>query len=109
MAFDEKLGDRIRKKIGRRRGITEKQMFGGLAFLLHGNLCCGVYRNDMIVRVSPEDGTRALTLPNVRPFDITGRPMKGWLFIRPAGLATDAALSKWVEAGLKHAASLPPK
>jgi TfoX/Sxy family transcriptional regulator of competence genes len=107
MAFDEKLAGRIRKHLAKGRGIAEKQMFGGVAFLLNGNLCCGVHRDEMIVRVAPADNDRALRQPHTRQFDMTGRPMKGWIQVRPAGLKTGAALAKWIEAGRKHPASLP--
>jgi TfoX/Sxy family transcriptional regulator of competence genes len=109
MAFDERLAARIRKHLGKRRGIAEKQMFGGIAFLLNGNLCCGVHGDEMIVRISPADNDRALSQPHIHPFAMTGRPMKGWIQVRPAGLKRDSALAKWIEAGAKYAESLPPK
>ncbi len=109
MAFDEKLAQRIRRRLGRRRGVIEKQMFGGLAFLLNGNLCCGVHGRELIVRIAPAETDRALSQPHTHIFDFTGRPMKGWILVRPAGLTTDAALGKWIQAGTKYAASLPAK
>jgi len=109
MAFDEQLAGRIRLSLGRRKGLTEKKMFGGIAFLLNGNMCCGVHRTEMIVRLAPEATDHALTDRHTRLFDLTGRPMKGWLLVEPAGLTTDAKLGKWVAVAAKYAGSLPPK
>jgi TfoX/Sxy family transcriptional regulator of competence genes len=109
MAFDETLAARVRKALGKRAGIVEKKMFGGIAFLLRGNMCVGLHGNELIVRLDPEDGQRVLAEPNVRAFDLTGRPMKGWLLVAPGGLETDRALRRWVDAGIEFAASLPPK
>jgi hypothetical protein len=109
MAFDEKLADRIRKRLGKRAGLSEKQMFGGIAFLLHGNMCCGVHKNELIVRLAPEETDKALKRPGARLFDLTGRPMKGWILVKPKGLATTAALGRWVGIAVQYAASLPAK
>jgi hypothetical protein len=107
MAFDTALAARIRKRLGRRAGLSEKTMFGGLAFLLHGNMCCGVHGSEMIVRLAPADTDGALKQAHVRVFDLSGRPMKGWILVQPKGLSTDAALAKWVKTGLAYAGSLP--
>ncbi len=110
MAFNDELATRIRKRLGKRPGLTEKRMFGGLAFLLHGNMCCGVHGQEMIVRLDPEDTNRALKQPHTRVFDLSGgRPMKGWILVQPPGLARSDGLAKWVTTSLKYAASLPPK
>jgi hypothetical protein len=109
MAFDEMLAGRIRKQLGKRRGLTEKQMFGGIAFLLNGNMCCGVHGDEMIVRLAPEETEAALDRPHTHRFDLTGRPMNGWILVKPKGLATDAALSRWVGVATKFAGSLPSK
>jgi TfoX N-terminal domain len=109
MAFDEALAARIRKRVGKRAGLTEKQMFGGLAFLLNGNMCVGIHGNEMIVRLDPGDTDDALKDRHVRLFDLTGRPMKGWILVAPAGLRAPAALGRWIEVGLEYAASLPKK
>jgi hypothetical protein len=77
MAFDEELAARIRSHLGKRTGLVEKKMFGGVAFLLRGNMCCGVHRDALIVRLDPADTDRALSRPPARVFDLTGRPMKG--------------------------------
>src|SRR5689334_24268468 len=105
MAFDEKLAARVRKQLGKRAGLTEKQMFGGVAFLLNGNMCCGVDGDEMIVRLAPEETEAALSRPHTPRFDLTGRPMKGWILVKPKGLATDAALGRWVGIATKFAGS----
>jgi hypothetical protein len=109
MAFDEKLADRIREQLGSRRGLVEKKMFGGIAFLLNGNMCCGVNGNDLIVRLAPERTDEALSRRHTRMFDLTGRPMKGWILVQPAGLKTKAALARWVHLGVDFAVTLPAK
>ena len=109
MAFDTELAARVRKELGKRKGLAEKRMFGGLAFLLNGNMCCGVHGRELIVRLNPTDTDRALEDRHVRLFDLTGRPMKGWILVQAAGLTTAADLAKWVGTGLKYAASLPAK
>lgn len=109
MAFDTDLAARIRKRLARRTGLAEQAMFGGLAFLLNGNMCVGVHKKEMIVRLDPADTDAALKKPHVRVFDLSGRPMKGWILVEPKGLAKDEALAEWVKTGLAYAASLPPK
>jgi len=109
MAFDNGLAERIRKQLGKRRGLSEKKMFGGLAFLLNGNMCCGVHGQEMIVRVDPQKTAQALSQPHTRIFDLTGRPMMGWILVQPKGLATEPGLAKWIKAGVKYASSLPVK
>ena len=109
MAFDNTLAERIRKQLGKRKGLTEKKMFGGLAFLLNGNMCCGVHGQEMIVRLAPEQTEQALSRGHTRIFDLTGRPMKGWILVHPKGLMTEEELDQWLRGGLKYAASLPAK
>ncbi len=109
MAFDEQLAARIRAHLGKRSGLTEKKMFGGISFLVKGNMCCGVHRDALIVRLDPTETDQALTEPHTRVFDITGRPMKGWILVEPKGLATAAQLGKWVDRAAKYAGSLPAK
>jgi TfoX/Sxy family transcriptional regulator of competence genes len=109
MAFDEKLAERVRRQVGKRDGLSEKKMFGGLAFLLHGNMSCGIHGDQLIVRIDLETTESALAEPGTRIFDITGRPMKGWLLVGAAGLEDETALAKWVSRGLDYAASLPKK
>ncbi len=109
MAFDEKLADRIRKQLRKRDGIAEKKMFGGLAFLLNGNMSVGVHGREMIVRVNPEETDAALAEPHTRIFDLTGKPMKGWILVGSSGLEDEKALGKWIRRGANYAASLPAK
>lgn len=109
MAFDTKLADRIRAALGERKGLTEKKMFGGIGFMLGGNMACGVHGEQMIVRLDPAETDDALARPHTRRFDLTGKPMKGWILMEPAGVATDDDLTRWVSVGAKYAESLPPK
>jgi hypothetical protein len=109
MAYDEKLAGRVRKLLAKRKAIAEKKMFGGVAFLLNGNMCCGLHGEELIVRLDPEETDQALASPHTRIFDMTGRPMKGWILVEPAGLAKKDALAKWVGVGVDYAASLPAK
>ncbi len=109
MAFDEELAGRIRKRLAVQKGLAEKKMFGGLAFLLNGNMCCGVHRRELIVRLDPAKTGAALAEPHTRIFDLSGRPMKGWILVEPAGLADKPALAKWLRLATKFAASLPKK
>ena len=109
MAYDEGLATRVREVLGDRPGLVEKQLFGGLAFLLGGNMACGVRGEDLIVRVAADAAEAALGEPGARPFDLSGRPMKGWLLVDPDGHAEDEDLRRWVDRGLAYAGSLPPK
>ncbi len=109
MAFDERLAERIRGSLGRRKGLAEKQMFGGIAFLLNGNMCVGVHKSELIVRLAPEETDAALAQAHTRRFDLTGRPMRGWILVEQAGLKTEAKLSKWVQVAAQYAGSLPTK
>jgi TfoX/Sxy family transcriptional regulator of competence genes len=109
VAFDEQLAARIRTHLGKRAGLAEKKMFGGIAFLMKGNMCCGVHRDALIVRLDPADTDGALAEPHTRPFDLTGRPMKGWILVEAKGVATGVQLGKWVDRAAKYAGSLPAK
>jgi TfoX/Sxy family transcriptional regulator of competence genes len=109
MAFDEGLAERIRKRLAGRIGVAEKKMFGGLAFLLDGNMFCGVHNREMIVRLDPKKVPGALAQPHTRMFDVSGRPMKGWLLVKPTGLENNRALAKWLRRATEYAASLPKK
>lgn len=95
MAFDEGLAERIRELVGD-AAVTEKKMFGGLSFLVGGNLACGIIKNELIVRVDPARHAGALKKKHTRPFDFTGRPMQGWVVSEPAGFESDRALASWV-------------
>jgi hypothetical protein len=109
MAFDENLAAGIRAHLGRRIGVTERKMFGGIIFMLQGNMCCGVHRDALIVRLGPEEAGRALAEPHTRVFDLTGRPMKAWVLVEGKGVVEDAQLGKWVDRAAGWAGSLPPK
>jgi TfoX/Sxy family transcriptional regulator of competence genes len=109
MAYDESLAERIRDQLRRTRGIDEKKMFGGIGFLLDGNMLVGVWKDSLIVRLGPDEGEAALEEPHVRVFDVTGRPMKGWVMVDPDGLDTDEQLKQWVKRALRFVETLPPK
>jgi hypothetical protein len=109
MAYDTTLAARVRKVLGRRPGIAEKEMFGGLAFLLGGRMFCGIIGSDLVVRIGPEDHDTALARPHVRPMDFTGRPARGFVFVGPGGCRTEQALQEWVGRGREYAASLPAR
>ena len=108
MAYNLKLAERIRSELD---GIpfVEKKMFGGLGFLVHGNMACGVNKESMIVRVDPEKHEKLLKKPGAKPFDLTGKPMKGWLLVEAEGLKTKKQLSAWVKEGIEFALTLPAK
>lgn len=109
MAYDEELAQRIRAIVGRRSGVSEKKMFGGLAFLVGGNMFCGVVGRDLMIRVGPDAYKKTLTRPHARPMDFTGRPMKSLVYVSPEGIASADDLRVWVDQGLKFGRSLPPK
>ena len=109
MAYDEALASRVRETLGENPEISERKMFGGIAFMLSGNMAVGVNKDDLMVRIDPDDHDEALAEPGVRVFDMTGRPMKGWILVAPEATEDDTDLQRWVEAGLDFAGSLPPK
>ena len=109
MAYDMDLATRIRRLVGGRPGVTEKEMFGGIAFLLGGNMFVGIVKNDLMARVGPEGHERALGRPAARPMDFAGRPMKGYVYVAPEGCTPDEALAEWVRTCAAFAATLPPK
>ena len=109
MAYNEDLADRIRDQLEAMQPYPEKRMFGGIAFFLNGNMACGVSGDELMVRVGPERYEEALAQPYARPFDITGRPMTGWVMIASAGCASETDLKGWVQAGVDFALKLPPK
>jgi TfoX/Sxy family transcriptional regulator of competence genes len=107
VAYDEDLADRVRTVLPAGEPVTERQMFGGLAFMLGGRMFCGIVKDALMARLGPEVADRAVDQPHVRPMDFTGRPMKGMVFIDPAGLQGNA-LRQWVDAAAGYARSLPP-
>ena len=109
MAYDEALAERIRTIITARSDVTERKMFGGIAWMLGGNMACGVLGEDLLVRLAYDDADRALAEPNTRVFDMTGRPARGMVVVVGESVTADADLARWIDAGADHAASLPPK
>jgi TfoX/Sxy family transcriptional regulator of competence genes len=110
MAFDETLAQRVRTLLEARSDVDERRMFGGIGFLIAGNMCCGVHGDELIVRLEPDEAGRLLAAESgARPFDITGRPMRGWLFVSPDATAEDADLDRWVGLAEGFASTLPPK
>lgn len=109
MAYDERLAERVRALLADRDDSTERKMFGGIAFMLAGNMAVGVSGDDLMVRVGPEEYESVLDEPGAREFDMTGRPMTGWLLVGPEATRTDDGLRAWVGRGVAFASSLPPK
>lgn len=109
MAYDEALADRVRDLLSARAEVSERKMFGGIGFMIGGNMAVGVIGEDLIVRLDPVDAENALREQGVREFDFTGRPMRGWLFVGPEATAGDDAFAGWVDSGADFAASLPSK
>jgi TfoX/Sxy family transcriptional regulator of competence genes len=109
MVYDDILAERIRKLMQDRIGFQEKKMFGGIGFLLRGNMACGVIRDDLIIRVGGDGYTSALLKPNVELFDLTGRAMTGWVVVKEPGYQSDDDLREWVEQGVAYCLTLPAK
>jgi hypothetical protein len=109
MVYDEKLTNRIRKILSERKEFVEKKMFGGISFILEGNMCCGVEKNNLVIRVGPMNYEKALEEPHARPMDFTGRPLRGFVYISPEGYKKDEDLEKWVMRAVEFASSLPAK
>ncbi|MEP6761845.1 MAG: TfoX/Sxy family protein [Sporichthyaceae bacterium] len=108
MAYDEALAERIRDALADTADVTERKMFGGLAFMVAGHMVCGVVHDDLMLRLGPEGADAALDQPHVRPMDFTGRPMSSMVYIAPAGLGGEA-LVDWVNAAVAFADQLPAK
>jgi TfoX/Sxy family transcriptional regulator of competence genes len=108
MAYDEVLAERVRDRLAHTTGVVEKKMFGGLAFLVHGNMTIGVNHDDLMARVNPDDTETALARPGARPFDRTGRPMRGWILVAGETLDDDV-LDTWLADATEFVATLPPK
>jgi len=110
MPFDEKLADRIRTLLSPRRDVVEKKMFGGLCFMVNGQMCCGLTSTDMMVRVGRDAYDAALARKHARPMDFTGKPLVGMIYVSPEGLRTRAALASWVDLGVAFVTTTkPPK
>ena len=109
MAYDEGLKERVRDIMDESTAYVEKKMFGGLSFMVNGNMSVGVNKENLVVRVGKENDEDALSQPHTRPMDFTGKPMVGWIYVSEAGYETDDALRAWVTRGVDFAMSLPPK
>jgi hypothetical protein len=109
VAYDQDLARRIRQVLAGEPDLVEKKMFGGVGFLLRGNMACGVHGDNLIVRVGPERYPEALARPHARVFDMTGRPMVGWVEVAPPGFASSADLRRWIVLGVQHVKTLAPK
>ena len=109
MAYDTELAKRVTAMMAGMAGFHEKKMFGGIGYLLDGNMACGVLKGHLIVRVGAEQQAACLARPHTRPFDVTGRPMQGWVMVSADGCRSDADLAAWIERGVSVARSLPAK
>lgn len=109
MAYDVKTGERLRKAVAGTKGLTESRMFGGLTFLVNGNMCCGVANDDLMIRVSHERSDEIVKRKHARACDFTGRPMRGIVLVSPAGFPTAARLERWVGEAIDYASTLPKK
>jgi hypothetical protein len=109
MPFDETLAERLRPLFRGKYLVKEKRMFGGLAFMVNGHMCCGIVGENLVVRTGPDGFEQALRQPHSRPMDFTGRPMKGFVFVSPAGYRLDRDLKSWTRRGLDFVLGQPPK
>jgi len=109
MAFDEGLAERVRNLAGENAGLSERKMFGGLCFMLQGNMCFGIVGSELMVRVGPDSYAEALALPHAREMDFTGRSMRGMVFVEEDGISDDDDLEHWLQRGMAFAGSLPAK
>ena len=109
MPYDEGLAQRVREVFQDRSDVSEKKMFGGIAFMVRGHMCVGIVKDDLMVRVGPETYQDLVRKPHARRMDFTGRPMKGFVYVAPPGVETDADLQRWVGRGLAYATSVPAK
>ena len=109
MPYDHTLADRMRPMLLPRAGSSEKSMFGGIGFFMYGNMCCGIWKDLLVIRLSPELASSELKKKHVRVMDITGRPMKGWLFVETPSYQKDQDLLAWVGKACAFASSLPKK
>ena len=109
MAYDETVAERVRQAFKSYSGVKERRMFGGLTFLLKGHMCCGVIKDELMVRVGPDAYQEALGQPCAREMDFTGQPLKGLVYVASEGFESDQSLRDWVDRGTCYALSLPPK
>jgi TfoX/Sxy family transcriptional regulator of competence genes len=109
VVYSEELAGRLRERLGSVNRVTEREMFGGVSFMIAGNMCCGVLGDDLVVRIDPTLHHDALTRPNVSEFVMGGRSSRGMIRVGPRGVADEDELALWVRLGIAHATSLPPK
>jgi TfoX/Sxy family transcriptional regulator of competence genes len=109
MAFNEALAERIRRRLRRRKNVDERKMFGGIVFLLNGNMLVGVWKDSLIGRLGQDQQEEALRELHVQKFDITGKPMRNWVLIEPEGVEADGDLKDWIERAVKFVRALPKK
>lgn len=109
MSYDQRLANDVRARIGRRSDVTEKEMFGGIAFMVGGNMAVGVTGHELMVRVGKEAHDEAVSRPGARIFDLSARPMRGWVVVSPEGFPTEVDLDAWIKQGVAYAESLPAK
>lgn len=109
MSYDESLISQIRQLLGRKKNLSEQKMFGGVAFLLSGNVCCGAWAEFLILRLGEDMARQVLGEQNTRPFDITGKPLRGWAMVEPAGWQDAAKLRRWVAWAVEFTNTLPAK
>jgi hypothetical protein len=109
MAFNESLAERIRRCLLRKKGIEEQKMFGGIVFMLHGNMLVGVWKDSLIARLGQDQANEALRQPHVREFDITGKPMRNWVLVEAKGIESDDELNAWIQGAAEFVRVLPRK
>jgi TfoX/Sxy family transcriptional regulator of competence genes len=109
VAYDEGLAQRIRDLLDEQDGLSEKKMFGGVCFLVNGNMAAGVVKSELMVRVGADAYEAALAEPHARPMDFTRTPLRGMVYVSEEGIEEDAALARWLRRGVSFAASLPKK
>jgi TfoX/Sxy family transcriptional regulator of competence genes len=109
MSYNESLAERMRPLFLPRTGASEKTMFGGIGFFVYGNMCCGIWNDFLVIRLSKEEGAAASTEKYAKVMDLTGKPMRGWVMVEPAGMEKDADLIRWIEKAYMFASSLPKK
>lgn len=109
MAYDERLAERVRWFLKGRPNVSERRMFGGICFIVNGHMCCGVAKQDLVLRLGDEGASEALKAPHARPMDFTGRPLKSMVYVAPEGVADEEALGGWIDRALNFVSTLPPK
>jgi TfoX/Sxy family transcriptional regulator of competence genes len=109
VAYNERLASRVREILAEGGEVDERRMFGGLAFMVNGHMCCGISGDDLMLRLGPDRAERALEEPHVRPMDFTGRPLRGYVFVAAPALRTEATLRRWLQLARDFITTLPPK